>query len=64
MVVVADFEFLFLRFVGVAVHGVTHEQEVEVVLKFQIDQMLEFRTDTMSPHSNDYEQLSLLIQGV
>ncbi len=50
-----------LGLVGVAMHWVTDKQEVKFLSKFALDKLLNFMSNLVLSHSNNDQNLALLI---
>lgn len=64
VVVVPGFDFFLFGFVGISVHRITDKQEVEIVLEFDIDEVLQFGVEMIVAHSDDHHQFTLLVLRV
>ena len=64
VVIVPGLYFLLLGFVGVAVHWIADEEEVEVVLEFDVDKMLQFGVKVIVAHPHNHHQFPLFVLWV
>ena len=53
-----------LRLESIAMHGISHKQEVEPFILFNFDQLLKVSFDFLFPHPGDHQQFTLLVVWV